>query len=364
MPLTVITMTNCTPSLRGDLTKWMQEIATGVYVGNFNGRVREELWKRIEDSAGNGAVTMSFASGNEIGYDFKTIHSRREVVYLDGLPLVRIPSADTDNIKHGFINAAHFHNAGKFSNVRHKRNINISPDATENNFSNENAGSLRCANTLRPARSAANSEEVTRSDCRKDHIGKINKNFVVIDFETTGLDSKENKIIEIGAVKFTDGKIEEFQTLINVNCAKDADSADIGIGKNYSVTKNITQMTGITNEMLDLYGVGLSDALPDFLNFIGSLPIVGYNVFFDLAFLKAAILSADMQADCSIISDNAVFDVMRFVKKDKMFLRDYKLETVLREYGIAERVLHRALPDARLTSRLVLKIRRLLNLIP
>lgn len=36
MPFTVITLKRSTPSLRGDLTKWMQEIATGVYIGNFN----------------------------------------------------------------------------------------------------------------------------------------------------------------------------------------------------------------------------------------------------------------------------------------------------------------------------------------
>ena len=36
MPFTVITLTNVPNSLRGDLTRWMQEIATGVYVGNFN----------------------------------------------------------------------------------------------------------------------------------------------------------------------------------------------------------------------------------------------------------------------------------------------------------------------------------------
>lgn len=32
-------------SLRGDLTKWMQEIATGVYIGNFNSKVRENFGK-------------------------------------------------------------------------------------------------------------------------------------------------------------------------------------------------------------------------------------------------------------------------------------------------------------------------------
>jgi len=48
MVMTVVTLSKVPYSLRGDLSKWMQEIATGVYVGNFNTRIREELWKRIK----------------------------------------------------------------------------------------------------------------------------------------------------------------------------------------------------------------------------------------------------------------------------------------------------------------------------
>ena len=36
----VITLTDCPPALRGDLTKWLQEINTGVYVGQVSARVR------------------------------------------------------------------------------------------------------------------------------------------------------------------------------------------------------------------------------------------------------------------------------------------------------------------------------------
>ena len=43
----VITLTKVPPALRGDLTKWCQEIQTGVYVGNVTARVREKLWERI-----------------------------------------------------------------------------------------------------------------------------------------------------------------------------------------------------------------------------------------------------------------------------------------------------------------------------
>ena len=41
MPMTVIILTKKKKKIRGDLTKWMQEISTGVYIGNFNSRVRE-----------------------------------------------------------------------------------------------------------------------------------------------------------------------------------------------------------------------------------------------------------------------------------------------------------------------------------
>lgn len=60
MPLTVITLKNVPPSLRGDLTKWMQEIATGVYIGNFNSKIRDNLWKRVKEISGCGEVTLSF----------------------------------------------------------------------------------------------------------------------------------------------------------------------------------------------------------------------------------------------------------------------------------------------------------------
>ena len=59
MPLTVITVKNAPQSLKGDLTKWMQEIATGVYVGNFNTKVREELWRRVKENVGDGEATIS-----------------------------------------------------------------------------------------------------------------------------------------------------------------------------------------------------------------------------------------------------------------------------------------------------------------
>ena len=53
MPMTVITLKKVPASLRGNLTKGMQEIATGVYVGNFSTRVRLSV-ERICNSVGEG----------------------------------------------------------------------------------------------------------------------------------------------------------------------------------------------------------------------------------------------------------------------------------------------------------------------
>ena len=60
MPFTVVTLKSVPPSLRGDLTKWMQEIAIGVYIGNFNSRIREKLWNRIQANVGEGEATISY----------------------------------------------------------------------------------------------------------------------------------------------------------------------------------------------------------------------------------------------------------------------------------------------------------------
>ena len=43
----VITLSKVPVSLRGDLTKWCQKVQTGVYVGNFNSKIRNLLWDKI-----------------------------------------------------------------------------------------------------------------------------------------------------------------------------------------------------------------------------------------------------------------------------------------------------------------------------
>ena len=168
MPLTVITVKNAPTSLRGDLTKWMQEIATGVYVGNFNTKVREQLWSRVKDSVSNGEATLSFAYRNEIGYCFDTMNAQRKVVDFEGIPLVQLPNSN-NNIKEemnlGFSHAAKFRKIRRYSSHSKNNSPSLVP-------------------------------------------------YVVIDIETDGLDENENSIIEIGAVKIGPSQLEEFNYLV------------------------------------------------------------------------------------------------------------------------------------------------------
>jgi CRISPR-associated protein Cas2 len=61
----ILTLTDCPPSLRGDLSKWLVEISTGVYVGRVSARVRESLWERVKEYAKTGRATLVYPAKNE-----------------------------------------------------------------------------------------------------------------------------------------------------------------------------------------------------------------------------------------------------------------------------------------------------------
>lgn len=86
-------MTNCPPRLRGDLSKWLCEINTGVYVGNVSSRVRDALWDRVCQNLKNGQATLVFTTAGEQRMDFRTHNTTWEAVDFDGIKLMRAASA-------------------------------------------------------------------------------------------------------------------------------------------------------------------------------------------------------------------------------------------------------------------------------
>ncbi len=102
------------------------------------------------------------------------------------------------------------------------------------------------------------------------------RDYIAVDVETTGLNPARDRLLEIGAARILNGKVEEtYQTFI-----------DAGV----EVPERITELTGITDEMR-LSGKRPEQAIPEFLEFCGELPILGHNVSFDFGFLKQAAVN-------------------------------------------------------------------------
>lgn len=85
----VIVLENAPPRLRGRLALWLLEVRAGVYVGNYSAKVRDYLWKQVEEGIENGNAVMAWRANNEAGFDFMTVGTNRRMpVELDGAKLV------------------------------------------------------------------------------------------------------------------------------------------------------------------------------------------------------------------------------------------------------------------------------------
>ena len=95
--MVVIKTTEVPDHVRGALTRWLTEPAPGLYVGTTSARVREELWKIVAASVGNGHAVCIHPADNEQQYSIRTAGERRRLVFdSDGLQLVRFTAQDPE----------------------------------------------------------------------------------------------------------------------------------------------------------------------------------------------------------------------------------------------------------------------------
>ena len=79
-------------SLRGELTRWLVEPHPGVFVGHVSGMVRDKLLEKCCKSVKKGALIQIWATNNEQRFQIRTYGAtKREIVDLNGLQLVRLP---------------------------------------------------------------------------------------------------------------------------------------------------------------------------------------------------------------------------------------------------------------------------------
>lgn len=150
--------------------------------------------------------------------------------------------------------------------------------------------------------------------------------FVVLDLETTGLDYKLDRILEIGAVKLVNGRItDKFQALVDPETPLREENIAIH---------------GITAAMV-ADAPRIAEVLPRFFAWAGDAPWVAHNALFDVNFLAhhAALLELP-------VPDVTVYDTLEMGKEVFPSERKPSLERLLELLDQPARDLHRALVDA------------------
>jgi predicted DnaQ family exonuclease/DinG family helicase len=174
------------------------------------------------------------------------------------------------------------------------------------------------------------------------------ENFVVFDIETTGLDPVNDRIIEIGAIQFKDGKENKIlDTLINP-----------GI----EIPAHITKLTGITDSDVK-NAPQIEDELDKLFDFIGESPIVGHQINFDASFLERQLRNInndfnnwENEAQRFKYFRNLRLDTLFFCRIFLPFLQRFRLGSVAAYFGIDLENAHRAFDDARATGHIFLEL--------
>lgn len=158
---------------------------------------------------------------------------------------------------------------------------------------------------------------------------------VVFDTETTGIDFKKDRIIEIGGVSLERGAEAGGMDLF------------IRLPEGRRLDPFITKLTGITEEQLAAEGVGDEEAAGAFVKLLEGAErplIVAYNAQFDLNFLYGLLRPWGL---AEALKKPRFLDALT-VYRDR---RDYphKLENAIEAYHLEDKAVnsHRAIDDAR-----------------
>lgn len=90
--MVVLVLENVPTRLRGELTRWMIEPRAGVFVGRLSAMVRDKLWDKVCQEAGDGGGILLYTSPTEQGFLVRTFgDTTRTIRDFDGIVLVHVP---------------------------------------------------------------------------------------------------------------------------------------------------------------------------------------------------------------------------------------------------------------------------------
>ena len=160
----------------------------------------------------------------------------------------------------------------------------------------------------------------------------LDTEFVAFDIETTGLNALNDRMTEIGAIKFSGGEIiDTFSTFVDPQMHIPAD---------------ITTLTGIKDS--DVQGAPLEkEAMEQFIEFVGERPLIAHNAHFDVGFMTAS-------AKRSGLRFNPVFlDTLALSQALLPELKRFKLDIVSNHLNLPKFNHHRATDDAMVVARIM-----------
>ena len=170
----------------------------------------------------------------------------------------------------------------------------------------------------------------SRIELDSTNIECVRKRFIAFDVETTGLSPITDRIIEIGAVIFQDGKVEKsFSSLVNPEVP---------------ISQSASAVNQITNEML-LSAPLEKEIYPSLIEFLGealygNIIMCAHNAKFDFDFLSNTLSRLGFNANIKYI------DTLSLSRKHLRGLENYKQNSVEAHFGLTNTASHRAVSDA------------------
>ena len=168
-------------------------------------------------------------------------------------------------------------------------------------------------------------------------IEKLKTRYIAFDTETTGLNPSRDRIIELGAVLFENGKcVKRFQSLVNPGVF---------------IPARVTAVNNITNSMIknapteEIVYSELAEFLKDAYN--EQTIICAHNARFDMSFLSETLMRLGYNANINYI------DTLTFAKQKIKGLYNYKQDNVAHYFDIVNEQAHRAASDAETCGKIL-----------
>ena len=168
----------------------------------------------------------------------------------------------------------------------------------------------------------------------------IDSEYVVFDIETTGLSPRFNKIIEIGAVRIKDGRIQDTYSRF--------------VNPEVPIPYSITKLTSINDNMV-INSPTIEEVLPEFLEYVGDAILVAHNASFDTGFIKEFAKRQGLNFDVTIV------DTMTLAHVLIPELGKYTLDRLCKQFNVSLENHHRACDDAYATAEIFMKMLKMLH---